>query len=71
MTKTIDQEFQGTTKEAINTIKSDIAGIYALFDKQDKRISNLERWRWVLTGGIMVLGVQMGPTLFNLIANAR
>ena len=60
-------EFRGTTKQALHDIRGDIRdikkGMAKSDDKMDKRLGALEKWRWGLTGGIVVLALTNAPKL--------
>ena len=35
-------------------------------DKVNGRVSSLERWRWLLTGAVIILGALYGPDIVKL-----
>lgn len=61
-------KFQGATEQSLLDIKGILARIEDRMDKHSTRISNLEKWRWLLTGGIAVLAATRWPEIGQLIA---
>ena len=41
--------------EDVTTIKADVKGICKIQDDQEKRIRGLEKIRWLITGGLVIL----------------
>ncbi len=58
---------QGETTRAIKDMGDDIKDIKEMVQKQDARLTNLEKWRWLLTGSIIALGITNWPMLSQII----
>jgi len=58
---------QGETTQAIKDMGSDIKEIKTILEKQDNRLTNLEKWRWLLTGSIIALGITNWPQLSKIL----
>lgn len=43
------------------------ADIMKILEKHDTRLTSLEKWRWLLTGGGIVLSIQNLPAIKSLI----
>jgi len=59
--------FEGKTTQSLIDIRQDIAEIKELQIKQDARLTNLEKWRWLLTGSIIALGITNWPQLSKIL----
>ena len=48
MTKNGNNEFKGSTKEALRDIRDDMKDV-------QMRVSRMEKWMWLVTGGLIAL----------------
>ena len=62
-----NSNFEGKVTQSLIDIKEDIAEIKTLQLKQDVRLTNLEKWRWLLSGAIIALGVTSWPMLSQVL----
>ena len=60
-------KFEGTVTQSLIDIREDIGEIKNLQIKQDYRLSSLEKWRWLLTGGVITLGITNWPQLSKIL----
>ena len=59
-------KFQGETTQSLEDIRCDIKEIKEFISSEDRRISSLEKWRWILTGGMIALGLTNWPNILKI-----
>ena len=59
-----NNEFKGTMKEAVADIKDDIKDMKSKMDR-------IEKWIWIMTGALLVLGVTRLPELTKILVLAK
>ena len=60
MTKNGNNEFRGSTKEALRDIRDDVKDV-------QMRVSRMEKWMWIVTGALIALSTTRLPDLVKLV----
>jgi len=60
MTKNGNNEFKGSTKEALRDIRDDMKDV-------QMRVSRMEKWMWLVTGGLIALSAGRLPDLVKIV----
>ena len=60
MTKNGNNEFRGSTKEALRDIRDDVKDV-------QMRVSRMEKWMWIVTGALIALSTTRLPDLVKIV----
>lgn len=60
-------KFEGLTTQALIDLAKEVSEMKGMLLGYEKRISTLEKWRWLLTGGIAVLATTKFPGIAHLL----
>lgn len=65
----LDESVKGVTNHFDTSMEKLDTKMTAQFEKMDKRVSVLERWRWFIIGGAAVLLWMLGNVAFDKVAS--
>ena len=60
MIKNDNNEFKGSTKEALRDIRDDIKDV-------QMRVSRMEKWMWIVTGALIALSTTRLPDFVKIV----
>ena len=61
MPKNGDNDFRGSTREALRDIREDVKDIQS-------RVSRMEKWMWLVTGGLIALSAGRLPDIIKIVS---